>query len=78
MADAKKCDRCGRYYQKQSEQDMSSLEYLANSILDALRPKYKIQTAVETLIDLCPCCSESFRRWVNGKEGEKGDGEVAD
>jgi len=70
MANAKKCDRCGSYYQ---EVEPTAIETLANSMTAIFEPKSVLQNiaVIEKFMDLCPSCSESLKQWVKGKETEK-------
>lgn len=70
MADAKKCDRCGAYYQ---EVEPTALETLANSMTAIFEPKSVLQmiAVIEKCLDLCPSCSQSLKGWVKGKEHEE-------
>lgn len=69
MAEAKKCDRCGEFYQ---ERERNALDNLA----DALRSFTTTRTAlsnisvIEKFLDLCPGCSKSLRKWVCMKKSE--------
>ena len=69
MADAKKCDRCGAYYQEVKK------NYL-DSLADALRPitmtqeERKCWTLIESFLDFCPNCTKSFKRWMKGDKQE--------
>ena len=67
MANAKKCDRCGSFYQ---EVEATAIETIANSMAAIFEPKMVLQNiaAIEKLLDLCPSCSESLKRWLKGKE----------
>ena len=64
MANAKKCDRCGEYYQ---EREMNAIESLVNSFSPITATTSKTDV-IEELIDLCPKCSKSLRKWMGGKE----------
>ena len=69
MAEAKRCARCGNFYQ---ERERNAFDALA----DALRPITMQKTAlsniavIEKFLDLCPGCSKSLRKWVCMKDGE--------
>ena len=68
MADAKKCDRCGRYYQ---EVEPTALDSLAQAMSPLLVPGhvYAKRSIIEKFLDLCPSCSKSLEKWLKGKEG---------
>ena len=71
MANAKKCDRCGKYYE---EREMNAFEAVAKSIEKAFTPQTEIKCimAIEGLLDLCPACSKSLKEWVKGAKKEDG------
>lgn len=54
MADAKKCDRCGSYYDRIARPDS-----------DYLLTKYTKDAS--KLIDLCPECTKLLNLWMEGK-----------
>ena len=54
MADAKKCDRCGSYYDR-----------IARPNSDYLLSKYTKDAS--KLIDLCPTCSHLLDIWMENK-----------
>lgn len=66
MADAKKCDRCGKYYTP-FDSTGSPLEALAASL--AKLQSFSIEM-VKPNCDLCPDCLKSFKRWFDMKEGD--------
>lgn len=70
MANAKKCDRCGKYYQ---EFEPNAFDSLANVIRSRVTPDgvRKQIYAIEKLLDLCPSCLRSLRKWVGTKEDEE-------
>lgn len=73
MADAKKCDRCGNYYQ---EREMNAIESLAKIVGETYYPNaYGAVRAIERVVDLCPGCSKSLRQWLSMKEGAE-DGKL--
>lgn len=57
MAKAKKCDRCGSYYQL--DREMGVFTNLAES--DEFCKRFKSY-------DLCPSCRDAFKDWVKGGE----------
>lgn len=67
MANAKKCDRCGKYYH---ECDPNPFENLAIAFERIATPpsEQKCITTIETFLDLCPSCSKSLKSWVKGNE----------
>lgn len=72
MANAKKCDRCGNYYQ---ECEPNAIESLCNAFVGMVAQKevlHKI-AVIEQCLDLCPACSKSLKRWMKLEE-DTGDG----
>ena len=73
MADAKKCDRCGNFYQ---EVEPNAFEELGKAISDMVayiaRPANvkKQIVVIEGFLDLCPSCSKSLKRWATCVEKE--------
>lgn len=67
MATAKKCDRCGAYYQ---EVEATGINILVKCMTDMFEPATVLKNiaVIEQFLDLCPSCSESLKRWVKGKE----------
>ena len=65
MANAKKCDRCGRYYE---ERMATAIENLAEGITKLVSfPQPAIIEVIEQFVDLCPECSDSLKRWMREK-----------
>ena len=60
MANAKKCDRCGSFY----DYPKSSEDNRAHNIID---------TSSRNFIDLCDDCQSSLEEWIN-KKGERATG----
>jgi hypothetical protein len=58
MADAKKCDRCGSFYDRgaRSDSDFLLSKYCNSGRHDLTR-----------VIDLCPTCSSLLNLWMEGK-----------
>lgn len=69
MADAKKCDRCGKYYMP-SVSVKSPLEVLAESLSVASGSREEMKNAIGKACDLCPDCMNSFERWFDMEEGD--------
>lgn len=61
MADAKKCDRCGKFYITRCNIDPSASITLKFNNGHMCTTRY---------LDLCPDCFESFTNWRDEKEGE--------
>ena len=74
MANAKKCDRCGEFY---IEVEPNAIESLCKAISDfaayvATPANVQKQIyAIQGLLDLCPDCLKSLRRWARCKEDEE-------
>lgn len=66
MANAKKCDRCGKFYESYHT-DVNG--YSANAIFVAHETSitYK-ERDIRFVLDLCPECMNSFTKWLNEKE----------
>jgi hypothetical protein len=67
MSNAKKCDRCGMFYQ---EVDPSAIDILVNSFSEMFTSSNlrNVQSAVEGMVDFCPQCSKEFTIWLKRKE----------
>lgn len=59
MADAKKCDRCGKFYIQRRDADPSASIELKF---------YNSHICTTRYLDLCPDCFESFTNWRDKKE----------
>ena len=71
MANAKKCDRCGAYYQEANPNLINTIAFAVEHI--AMKPEeLKCISVIEKLLDLCPPCTKSLKRWVKG-DAEQGD-----
>lgn len=57
MSDVKKCDRCGRFYERSTESRFI-IEYFSESNI-----KFTKNGG-----DMCPKCAERFDRWWNKKK----------
>ena len=70
MAEAKKCDRCGVFYE---ERQLTAMESLAESLkaICMTQAERKLEMAIGISLDLCPCCSKSLKKWVKGTDGGK-------
>ena len=64
---AKKCDRCGQYYEPYPGQDYGARK--TNMI--ALQNDCKLQDVAD--IDLCPACMEKQIRFLSGTELTSGE-----
>lgn len=64
MAVARKCDRCGKYYDEYGNRDAFHRSYVCGiAFVDKKRDKSYSGTD-ENGFDLCPDCLESVRRFV--------------
>ena len=72
MAKAKKCDRCGAYFDTKTEK--SSMDrILCNLSLpaDFLKSINRVYgNEYGETFDLCPCCVRSFKRWMKMKSAK--------
>ena len=72
MAHAKQCDRCFEFY---TERPANIFERAAQELAEfaeMVSPgccKTVEQQKIEAVLDLCPKCSKSLTKWLNGKEG---------
>lgn len=75
MANAKKCDRCGRFYE---EKEKTSAELLGDAFADMIAGLAGY-TKPNIKNDLCARCHETLIRWwgEGKKEGQK-DGRTPD
>lgn len=62
MADAKKCDRCGKYYDVKDR-----TVYLYNGAPRRNNP-----------LDLCDECAADLKKWLNKDMGDVSDGHTSD
>lgn len=61
MSNAKKCDRCARYYDKYNEKnDSEKINALIPANVDT-RGKYWSHETIE----LCPECMKEFKKWIS-------------
>lgn len=61
MANALKCDRCGGYYDYDSEVEYNYISYGHKDIIPNKRP---------ITVDICPKCMEAFKRWFDAAKEE--------
>ena len=66
MALAKKCDRCGKFY---DEYNFAKDDKNINGIMTLNLDEHDDYYAHDPL-DLCPSCKDSFEKWLN-KKGER-------
>lgn len=59
MADAKKCDRCGRFYE---EPKTESFDIFSDSFAD------KALKNAQKHLDLCPKCKDDFMNFMKYKQ----------
>lgn len=66
MALAKKCDRCGKFYETyNATKDSENISGIMTLNLDDQRKYYSHEP-----IDLCPKCKVSFDKWLGIKGGK--------
>lgn len=79
MSRALKCDRCGRFFERQIlEKDhviCATVTEDAKCTIKVGRPFHPEEIEVgreirANLVDLCPECLHSFGDWFNGHQGE--------
>lgn len=68
MASAKKCDRCGKFYDVYNSANSNKK---INSLIRA-NTDGKRQYFAQEIIELCPECMNVFEVWLKN-EGEKND-----
>lgn len=64
MALAKKCDRCGTYYDYYGPDTLSGCEF--NAVAEIAVDKKEEIVNDSWKLDLCPKCRKSFKEWLNG------------
>lgn len=74
MAQAKKCDRCGAFYEE-VDAEPSAVEILVRDAAEALFPSRTrncdFVRGIEETVDLCTECLKSLKAWWNMKGGAK-------
>lgn len=65
MANAKKCDRCGNYYDANTKYSLTSRHICGLSTLKSYGFGYEATQCDE--YDLCDMCLESFYDWLKGE-----------
>lgn len=68
--DAKKCDRCGRFY---VEVPANAIQEAVHSLTEALRrfqngEAFDLFSRMKGHADLCIDCTEALRKWCNVRE----------
>lgn len=69
--DAKKCDRCGEYY----DPDVNIGHIGDDRFFKHHGCLYFYPVESSPRIDLCPKCSNEFEAWLNGVYDKKGENE---
>ncbi len=64
MALAKKCDRCGTYYDYYGPDTLSGCEF--NAVAEIFVDKKEEIVNDSRKLDLCQKCRKSFKEWLNG------------
>lgn len=71
MANAKKCDRCGAYYDLEPI-EVNPLARLAEvskrCAASQRRDSEDLAVCIEGIVDLCCICSKSLRRWLGNEQ----------
>ena len=72
MADAKKCDVCGKFYEESGSggSGLDRMSAAMKRISETLTNKHDKVAQIEAVVDLCPECSSSLKDWF--KERERG------
>lgn len=66
MASAKKCDRCGEYYEPyNAKNDKEKINGFITANIDDERKYYS-----QDIFDLCPICCEHFKKWLENKDAD--------
>lgn len=60
MAEAKKCDRCNRYYDPYKNDGHDGFTFTYDGVADC-----------DLITDLCPECMASLNEWYENKEADK-------
>lgn len=64
MASAKKCDRCGKLYERYNERrDHDKINGILTLNIDDKQQYYSHKA-----IDFCPDCKDSFQKWLSYDE----------
>ena len=67
MALAKKCDRCGKFYDEYNfTKDDKNINGIMTLNLDEQDHYYTHKP-----LDFCPSCKDSFEKWLNKKGDQK-------
>lgn len=66
MADAKKCDRCGKLFEPYLKLDgyKNPQEFIKLNVMHVNMDKRRVNQDKSVLVDLCNECHESFSRWL--------------
>lgn len=69
MAKAKKCDRCGEFYQEIEPQGIAeTLEAALGMMLQRRAPE---EVLIGSVVDLCPKCENELHDWWTRKGDRK-------
>lgn len=71
MANAKKCDRCGAYYDLDpiEANPLARLAEISKRCAAAhSRDLEDLAVCIKGTVDLCPDCSKSLRRWLSNEQ----------
>ncbi len=63
MAEAFKCDRCGKFYTECGDDAVYKVAQVIEDSIGAGWPRYKT-------LDLCPYCRESLAKWYEAVKEE--------
>ena len=72
MANAKKCDRCGDFYEEKISdvfnEASTALYRLTNAFSPFCADNAEGCRKIECVVDLCPNCSRSLKKWWSRKD----------
>lgn len=74
MANAKKCDRCGRFYEKRSI-DCKTINSNFVKNLEGNLLMYEVNSSSGFYFDLCPICFRELMDFLNLEEVDEEEGE---
>lgn len=77
--EAKKCDRCGKFYLHHDEKIVIGLSYVLNTDKEEEKTYKKLfsyrtnqgEIGHSKYFDLCPDCADELKKWVNNGKDEK-------
>lgn len=73
MSDAKKCDRCGSYYELKYYNALEQAAQEISDVLDLTPGRAKVAKKILENVDLCSKCTESLKKWIKNTETEEAE-----